>query len=68
MLQLGVRLEDMPEGTRWKLDDPAVLLAEIAAKREAEAARAAQKKVKAIKKVQSAIDAVCTRMLHNFGP
>ena len=53
--QLGVRLEDTSGATRWKLDDPAVLLAEIAAKREAAAAKIAQKKAKAIKRLQASI-------------
>jgi len=47
----------MPEGSRWKLDDPKVLLDEIAAKRAAEAAKQAQKKQKAIKRISDAIGA-----------
>jgi cysteinyl-tRNA synthetase len=44
MVALGVRLEDLPDGSSvWKPDDPAALRAEFAARRAAAAAAAAKK-------------------------
>ena len=60
---LGVRLEDPPNKVSiWKLDDPAVLMAEIEDRKEKEAAALAAKKQKQIaaaqKKVNDAAAAV----------
>jgi len=50
---LGVRLEDLGTGgSRWKLDDPAVLLREMAEKREAAAAALAAKQAKEVERAR----------------
>jgi hypothetical protein len=50
---LGVRLEDLGTGgSRWKLDDPAVLLREMAEKREAAAEAALAKQAKDLDKAR----------------
>lgn len=51
---LGVRLEDIsdPPSSRWKLDDPAVLVKEIEEKKRAQAAEAAQRLSKEIAKAE----------------
>lgn len=61
--QLGVRLEDIsnPPSSRWKLDDPAVLMKEMDDKKraqaEAEAAKAAKDVAKAEAKLAAALAA-----------
>ena len=49
---LGVRLEDRADGSLYKLDDPAVLLAEIATKKKKQEEAAAAKKQKKIMRMQ----------------
>ena len=55
---LGVRLEDLSDGSRWKLDDPTTLVREIEEKRQAQAQAQAEKKekekAKLTKKVEDA--------------
>jgi cysteinyl-tRNA synthetase len=49
--KLGVRLEDMSDGTtRWKLDDPAVLMREIEGKKAAAEAAQLEKKAKEVER------------------
>jgi cysteinyl-tRNA synthetase len=65
--KLGVRLEDMQDETRWKLDDPQILLAEIAKKREAERAKIAKKRAKTTKNLKKEITEATT-VLRNGDP
>eukprot|EP00615_Pteridomonas_danica_P006089 CAMPEP_0114338302 /NCGR_PEP_ID=MMETSP0101-20121206/6947_1 /TAXON_ID=38822 ORGANISM="Pteridomonas danica, Strain PT" /NCGR_SAMPLE_ID=MMETSP0101 /ASSEMBLY_ACC=CAM_ASM_000211 /LENGTH=702 /DNA_ID=CAMNT_0001470841 /DNA_START=387 /DNA_END=2495 /DNA_ORIENTATION=+ len=49
--KLGVRLEDLSDGTtRWKLDDPQVLISEIEGRKAAAAAAQAEKRVKELER------------------